>query len=217
MVKYGRCMAACPDLSPRARRTRDALIAAGLELLVDRPIEAVAIDEIVARAGVAKGSFFNHFADKPEFAAAVAAGVRLAVEGEVGRFNAAARDPVERIAGGMAVAARLAVEAPRRMMVLLRAQGAVTGPSHPLNRGLREDLEAARAAGLLRPEAGAVGVTYWLGLCQVLMQDLIGERADRALAARRLAEMVVLGLAGLGVPDERARAAAATIAARAFA
>ncbi|MEY4952880.1 MAG: hypothetical protein RL299_1304, partial [Pseudomonadota bacterium] len=45
-------------LHPRAARTRQALIEAGFELLAERPIDAVAIDEVVTRAGVAKGSFF---------------------------------------------------------------------------------------------------------------------------------------------------------------
>ena len=46
-------------LSPRAERTRAALIAAGFDLLVERPIDGIPIDEIVAKAGVGKGSFFS--------------------------------------------------------------------------------------------------------------------------------------------------------------
>ena len=76
MVKYGEAMitemlaSARPS---RTRRTHAALIAAGLDLLVERPIEGIAIDQLVARAGVAKGSFFNHFADKAAFGQAVGA------------------------------------------------------------------------------------------------------------------------------------------------
>lgn len=213
-------MATKPASSPRIRRTRAALIAAGLDLLVERPIDAVAIDELVARAGVAKGSFFNHFEGKHDFAAAVGAEVRLAVEDEVARANDGVADPVARIAGGLAVAARLAVEAPRRMMVLLRTHGGVTGSAHPLNRGLKEDLAAALAAGLLGPEtreaAGAAGVTYWLGLCQVTMIHLIEAQPSRGEAGRFLAQMLVLGLAGLGVPGERARAVAEQVGASAL-
>ncbi|MBA4051256.1 MAG: hypothetical protein C0472_05105, partial [Erythrobacter sp.] len=84
----------------RTGRTRAALIAAGLDLIASRPIDAIAIDELVAAAGVAKGSFFNHFADKHAFAEAVAAEVRAEVEAEVTRANAGRTDPVARIAGG---------------------------------------------------------------------------------------------------------------------
>ena len=51
---------------PRRLRTRAALLASGAELLGQRPIDAIAINEIVEHAGVAKGSFFNHFADKDD-------------------------------------------------------------------------------------------------------------------------------------------------------
>lgn len=191
-------------ISPRIQRTRAALIAAGLELLVDRPIDAIPIDDVVARAGVAKGSFFNHFSDKYDFAGAVAAQVRMEVEAEVARANDGVTDPLERIAGGMAVAAGLAVDQPRRMMVLLRSQVPATSQTHPLNRGLKDDIEAALEQGLLRPQARQAALPYWLGLCQVLMIHLIETRPSRNVAAERLGDMLLLGLAGLGVSEPQA-------------
>lgn len=193
-------------LSPRTRRTRAALIAAGLDLLASRPIDAIAIDELVAAAGVAKGSFFNHFADKHAFANAVAGEVRAELEAEVTRANAGIADPVARIAGGMAVAAAFACREPRRVRVLMRDQSVAAAADHPLNRGLREDIAAARAAGLLRPEAEASGLAYWLGLCQVVMVLLVETRPASAKAAERLGEMLAMGLAGLGVEEARAAA-----------
>lgn len=190
----------------RTERTRAALIAAGLDLLAARPIDAIAIDEVVAAAGVAKGSFFNHFADKHAFAAAVAAEVRAEVEAEVARANAGRADPVARIAGGMAVAAAYALREPRRARVLLRDQSVAAAADHPLNRGLRADIDAARAAGLLRAEAEASGLAYWLGLCQLVMILLAETRPPAAEAAQRLGEILRMGLAGLGITESRAAA-----------
>lgn len=199
--------------SSRTRRTRTALLAAGLDLLALRPIDAIAIDELVARAGVAKGSFFNHFADKHAFAAAVAGEVRAEVEAQVTQANAGIADPVERIAGGMAVAAGFALREPRRAAVLMRHQSVAAQADNPLNRGLREDLEAALAAGLLRPEAARSGLAYWLGLCQVMVVLVLETRPARDVAAARLVDMLALGLAGLGVtPPHAERAIAATLA-----
>ena len=45
----------------RKRETRNALLQAGRELFIDRAMEQVSIESITARAGVAKGSFYNHF------------------------------------------------------------------------------------------------------------------------------------------------------------
>lgn len=202
-------MTVMTDLSPRAARTRAALIAAGFDLLAEKPIDAIPIDEVVATAGVAKGSFFNHFADKQAFAAAIASEVRLEVENEVARANAGVENPVERIAGGMVVGAQFAIDNPKRTSVLLRSHGNSTARSNPLNKGLLDDFEAACARGLLRHEAHHSGVLYWLGLCQILMINLVERQFDRNAADRRIADMIVLGLTGLGVDyAEAARLAA---------
>jgi AcrR family transcriptional regulator len=195
---------ASPRLSPRSARTRGALIAAGFELLVERPIDAIPIDDFVAKAGVAKGSFFNHFADKQAFANAIAKEVRLEVEELVTRANASITNPVERIAGGMRVVAEFALTQPKRTLVLLRSQGSPTSRSHPLNKGLRDDIEAALQQGLIRREAKESGVLYWLGLCQAVMTGFVQLDGEAADASERLSDMLYMGLTGLGVPAETA-------------
>ena len=200
-------------LHPRAVRTRQALLAAGFELLAERPIDAIAIDEVVARAGVAKGSFFNHFTDKPGFGHAVAEAVRAELEGRVGASNAGVADPVLRLAGGMREGVRFALSERTHAIVMLRGLDASTAIDHELNRGIRADIEALVAARLARREAETSGVRFWLGLCQVAMLNVIERRHNRAEAALRLREMLVLGLTGLGVPETRANCAAAEVAA----
>lgn len=192
-------MAAQPDLSPRAARTRSALIDAGFDLLVERPIDAIPINDIVAQAGVAKGSFFNHFADKQDFANAIATEVRLELEALVAQANAGITNPVERIASGMRVGADFAISHPKRTAVLLRGQANSTMRGHPLNSGLVSDFADALALGQLRPEAAESGVLFWLGLCQALMANLVERRPNRDEAERRIGEMIFLGLSGLGV------------------
>lgn len=200
------------SLSPRAQRTRTALLAAGFELLAERPIDAIAIDELVARAGVAKGSFFNHFADKPGFAAALAEAVRAELEGRVDAANAGIADPVRRLAGGMREAVRFALERRSHAIVMLRGLEISTGSSHELNRGIRADIAALAEAGLTRSEAQSSGVRYWLGLCQIAMLHAVERRPHPQEAERHLEELLLLGLCGLGVDEARARGAAAEVA-----
>lgn len=198
--------------SPRARRTYRALIDAGLDLLAERPIDALAIDEIVARAGVAKGSFFNHFDDKPAYGEAVGAEIRAELEQRIGAANAGVRDPVARLAGGMTTAVAFALDEPRKAAIMLRAIGQSTLRDHPLNQGVVADMNAALATGLLRDEAGLSGTRYWLGLCQILITNALERRVDREEAAHRLGEMLVLGLTGLGLSAATAAAYAAASA-----
>lgn len=207
-------MASQTDLSPRAARTRASLVAAGFELLAEKPIGTIPIDEVVSKAGVAKGSFFNHFADKQAFADAIATEVRLELEEQVARSNTDIVDPVDRIARGMRVSAEFAINNPKRTVVLLRSHASSTARAHPLNQGLVGDFEAACMQGLLRPEAQHSGVLYWLGLCQVLMANLTERSFVRADADKRISEMIVLGLSGLGVSNELAAKIASTINSR---
>jgi AcrR family transcriptional regulator len=200
--------------NPRAARTRAALLAAGFELLAQRPIDAIAIDDIVARAGVAKGSFFNHFTDKQGFANAIGAAVRAEVEQRIGAANAGVTDPAERLAGGMRVAVDFALTERKRAIVMLRGLELSTGLDHDLNRGIRADIDALLAAGLARSEAARSGMRFWLGLCNVAMLNVIERQPPRDDAAGRLREMLVLGLCGLGVEPLRAQLVAEASAAR---
>ncbi len=58
-------------MDPRRRRTIDTLVHAAQEILAERSIEDVTVDEIADRAGVAVGSIYNHFGSKAGLHAAV--------------------------------------------------------------------------------------------------------------------------------------------------
>ena len=189
---------------PRAARTRQALLRAGFELLAQRPIDAIPIDDVVAKAGVAKGSFFNHFEGKADFAAAIAAEVRAEMERKVGEANSGVRDPLLRLVGGLCVAVEFALTDRKQAIVMLRGLEWSTARSHPLNSGILADIDAAVVKGLIRSEAANVGVLYWLALCQMTMITVIERCMSRTEAGERMREVLLLALAGLGVPFEKA-------------
>lgn len=186
-------------LSPRAIRTRTALLDAGLDLLVERPIDGIAIDELVAAAGVAKGSFFNHFGDKYGFANAIAEQIRGEIEALIGAFNAGQGDPLVRLCGGMTGAAAFAFCERKRAAVLARGARGMTLEDHVLNRGVIADLRDVAAVHRLAPAATRGGVLFWLGCCQALMGGLIEKHADAAEVVAMLSDMIALGLGGLGI------------------
>lgn len=200
--------AATGPLTSRAERTRSALLSAGLELLAERPIDAISIDELVAQAGVAKGSFFNHFGDKPGFARALSGRVRAALEARVAAANQGVDDPVLRLAGGMREAVRFALEEHKPATIMLREVEASASEGHPLNAGIVADVRGLVDAGLARPEAGEGGVRYWIALCHIAMVTALAEGGNAQQAAAQLRALATLGLAGLGVPEGMARAAA---------
>lgn len=55
----------------RTLATRDRLLAAGREIVAEVGLSALRTEEVVLRAGVAKGTFFAHFPDRDHFLAAL--------------------------------------------------------------------------------------------------------------------------------------------------
>lgn len=196
----------------RRRRTREALIRAGEILLADRPVDAIAVDDIVRAAGVAKGSFFNHFSDKSALALAVATDVRLRMEQRVGVVNAGLGDPEERLVRGVCAFVQYARLHPAQARAMLRSQDRPVPPDHPLNAGLRADLEAGLASGQFRAPGLEPAILMVSGVCQILLSSVLdGPRSvvqDQQLASGTLTLMLI----GLGLsPDpamRRAREAA---------
>jgi len=187
-----------------------------MELLVDRPVDAIAIDEFVASARVAKGSFFNHFRDKRQFANAIAREIRIEIEQWVGTINSGIADPLERLAGGMIAAAAYALARPQRTVVLARSFNGLSLGDHPINAGLLRDLRDAAVAGQICIPSEQAGVLYWLGSCQTLMGGIVESAADREAGQGLLIDMLQLGLRGLGANPAQiaATAGAATVKSR---
>jgi AcrR family transcriptional regulator len=172
-----------------------------MKLLARSSVDAISIDELVAAAGVAKGSFFNHFEDKSAYASAIFAAVRGELEANVGRANASIADPLVRLSGGMIVAAAFAQAEPKRFAVMVRTARGMTFSDHPLNAGVAKDLRACVRARLIRSDTQRSGVAFWIGCCQTLMMAIVEQRASLDRTLELLSDMLVLGLAGLGAPE----------------
>jgi AcrR family transcriptional regulator len=81
-------------------RTKAQLIAAAKALYSTRPWESVMVDEVVNEAGVAKGTFYSHFNDLNELAAAVADELVKSFDELIQPFRLSLSDPLLRIAFG---------------------------------------------------------------------------------------------------------------------
>lgn len=198
---------------PRRLKTRAALLAAGLKLLADRNIDAIAIDDIVQRAAVAKGSFFNHFADKDAFAEAIAAEIRGGVEAKVGLANRGVTDPALRVAQGICCYVQFALTDRAAAKIFARVHPTTVGADHPLNVGVRSDVQLGvteKRFTLPSLEAGLIAV---IGIAQELLASVITKKLSpddaRALAT---AALTVL-LTGLAVESREAKRIATKAAA----
>ena len=195
----------------RAQRTREALIRAGRQLFAERAVDAVAIDDIVQAAEVAKGSFYNHFTDRDDLVKAVVGEIRAALEARVGEVNAGVEDPARRVARAVCVYQRYALDEPQNARVLVRVQSGFASLSSPLNQGAIEDITAGLAGGRFSIATTEAGLLFVLGVSQTAMARTCRD-PQPALATSLSQQVCALILRGLGVPSAEAEAIAAQAA-----
>jgi AcrR family transcriptional regulator len=191
-----------PDAVPRQQRrrtrTRDALLDAAKTLLAARAHEGFTIDEVVDLAGVAKGSFYNHFADKEELIGAVCRQIRAKEESAVQAANAGVTSPGARIARAIAVYARLAMTAPDEAQIVRMTQAETLSVDSDLNAGLVRDLREGLKLGKVTIPSIEAGSLLVLGQAAILMARL--RRMQQNEAAAMLAQQcIALVLIGLGL------------------
>lgn len=203
---------AAPDRTDRRRlRTRAALMKAGQALFAARSVDAVTIDDIVAAADVAKGSFYNHFPDKEGLAQALGEEVRRGVEQLAAEVNAEAADPAERVARALCGFVRQAAAEPERARAMQRLFPAAAVPDAPMNRGVRADIAAGLKAGRFGGLGREAAVLTAVGLVQIAVARAAGP--ERGAPERLGRELAFALLRALGVAPGEAEAIAARAAA----
>ena len=201
----------------RRARTRAALLRAGQQLFSERSVDGVSIDDIVAAADVAKGSFYNHFPDKEALAAELSDAARASIEGLTARLSVDVADPAERLARALCAFARQAAENPVGAGAMLRLFLGAGIPDLPMNRGVRADVHAGVTGGRFNGLSVESGTLLTVGAAQILVARIL-EQADSRERPASLARDLVFGLLrGLGLETASAKAIAAKASADIFA
>lgn len=133
-------LAALPRTLRKRERTRGGLVAAAERLVAARGLDAVSIDDITAEADVAKGTFYTHFEDKNDLAAAISRHIRLELEEKITSLNEALTDAAIRMANGLTSLCTFAIAQPVRARALLRLIPSGVDPDTPINAGIRGDV-----------------------------------------------------------------------------
>src|SRR5208337_1467855 len=148
----------------RKLATRQTLLDATQALLARRSLDALSVDEIVERADVARGTFYNYFADKNALERELASQVRVSVEGEIARTNEGVSDPAERIARAFCCVLHFCLGAPERAAAMIRLFPHATDPAAPINSGVRGDVTEGLARGRIVASSEDVAVAFIVGV-----------------------------------------------------
>lgn len=185
-------------------KIRGSLLEACGDLLVEQPIDAITINEIVQRAGVAKGSFYNHFPDKESLAITVANAILAEVEISVSKCNENVTDPAYRVVRGMCTHMQLAVSDPRRATIMSRGHDWVMSTINPLFRNVEEDINKGIASGRFAARCEEVGILQIIGTGYFSMIKIIDEKLNAEQAIDLSTKAFSLTLCGFGLPEEEA-------------
>ncbi len=188
----------------RTLRTRHAIEQAAIALFAVQPVDAVAIDDIVGAAGVAKGTFYTHFNDKHALLVALNVSIRKSVEPMVDLANADVADAAVRLARGIGVYVRFARDHQDRALILSIADvDDYLSAAAMLNRGLIADLATGLAAGRFAFKTMEAALLFVAGSVRIIL--LTAARAESSgQAIANAQQMTAMVLRGLGIDGAEA-------------
>lgn len=161
-----------------------------MDLFLQRGIEVITIDEIVEKAGIAKGSFYRYFEDKEEVVAALFEPLRAVFEAAIAGCKAQlekASSPDELFAAYEDLAGdlgRAVVDNPQLVLLYLQERRAPAVGIRASVRKLADWLgersieltEIAHAKGLLRDIPAQLSALALVGAIEQLMFELLSGR-----------------------------------------
>lgn len=183
----------------RRLQTRDRLIAAGSRVIADLGEDRATIDDFIAEAGVARGTFYNHFATREDLLRALWASIGHDPFANIQAACRSIRDPVERLSAMTRLVLRHAQDEPTwgwLVVALARDKESVNQDllAYPL-----PDLKAGEALGLLRYDDAACAVDMVVGTMRSALRAILSE-GRKTDYAESVCKMLLLAL-GITWPD----------------
>lgn len=184
----------------RREQTRRKLLVAALEVFAAKGTDAPLIDDFIAAAGVARGTFYNYFHTTQELLAAVTAElsdeILLRIDAAALEFD----DPIERMVCGCLLYMHIAIDHPSWGVFMTRAGLRGDALGKLLDRYLPRDLELAWKAGLAEFPSVRAARDLVLGCMMNCIASVLSGAAPRV----HLRETFQLALRGIGVSAKQA-------------
>jgi AcrR family transcriptional regulator len=188
----------------RSARTRNEVLAAARRLYGQRPFDQVTVEDVVAAAGVAKGTFYVHFTSLADLQSLIADDLAREFDELLQPRRLALHDPVERIAAGCAAFTVQALREPAWGALVAHSAAAIPGVAGIARKRLKEDIDRAAQNGQLGSVTTDLAFDLASGIVLYAMMS-----APLTRRSPEEASGVVAGLLrAIGVaPDQAARVA----------
>jgi AcrR family transcriptional regulator len=170
-------------------------VRAARELFAVRAVDAITVENVTTRAGVAKGTFYVHFQHLDDLRRAVADDLTHEFHATIAAHRATIADPVERIATGCMAFIAHALRDPAWGGLTARGIWAFPSVAMAARQGLSEDLQRAGAEGRLAAFSAEVGFDIVVGIVLQAMRSA----SEHRLTAADLPAIVAGALRALGL------------------
>lgn len=193
-----------PRTLRKRERTRGELVAAAERLVAARGLDALSIDDITEEADVAKGTFYTHFTDKDDLAAAIGRHIRIELEDKIAATNAGVADAGIRMANGLTSLCAFAIAQPVRARALLRLLPGGVDPDMPINAGIRGDVALGAKTKRFAVTSVNAATVATIGIAMSAGMRLSDQKRRVADPFGFAAELVAAALVALGMKQTEA-------------
>ena len=180
----------------RREKTRQKLLSTAVTVFAERGVDAPSIDDFIVAAGVARGTFYNHFKTTRELLDAVTAEVSDEVITTIELVVIGMDSPIQRVASGCLMYMQIAVDHPAWGAFVTRTGMRGVASGRLLDVYLPRDLELARAQGQVTFKNVRSARDVLLGSLLQSIESVLSSNAPR----EHLQETMGMALRGIGVP-----------------
>lgn len=188
----------------RRHRMRLRLIESALRVFAEKGLDAASIDDVIAAAGVSRGTFYNYFGTDAELAAAVSEELTSEAVGCIEAAVGHLANPVERVARGLRLYLGAAAKYPLFARFTSQAGLRTVSPNQLLREYLPRHIEEGVRSGRMDVPDVSLAVDMIVGAALSAVHAL----STRTVRRDYIENVVMHILVGLGV----ARAAAHKLA-----
>lgn len=178
----------------RREQTRRRMLAAAMQVFAEKGPDAPLIDDFIAAAGVARGTFYNYFKTTQELLDAVTAELSDAILAAIDKEVLQIRDPLQRLATGCLLYMHIGVDLPNWGAFVMRTGFRSQAVGKLVDVYMPRDLESARKAGKLDYPSMRAARDLMFSCVNQAILTVINGQAPR----EHLRQTLALGLRGVG-------------------
>jgi AcrR family transcriptional regulator len=184
----------------RRARTRERLLEAAEQVVVEKGFETTSIEEFVAAAGVSRGTFYNYFPTTAALLHALNTRVAEDLDRTLDVLTAHIEDCASRLAATLHTVVANCMVDPVRGWVAMQIAASRVPRQHAFEDRFAATFREGVASGRFRDLDMTAAYTIAFGAIRMAQRDILGGASQPA----HVVQVVALILTALGVPFEEA-------------